>query len=170
MRRMILLSSLTILLSAPVAFAHHPFAPEFDAKKPVTLSGPVTKIQWTNPHTMITMDSRDANGQTTQWAVELGGASELTRAGWTKDSVKIGDNVTIEGWQAANGSKRANAKSVKMPSGTTLQAASSFGQSQPKGVVGTSGQLPRTASPLPIFALLSLLSLAGAATLHVVRR
>src|SRR5215475_7528717 len=82
------------------AVAHHAFSAEFDANKPITLTGTVTKVEWTNPHAWFYMDVRDAAGKVTNWAFELGAPNTLLREGWTRNSMKIGETVTVEGSRA----------------------------------------------------------------------
>jgi len=109
------------------AWAHHPFSAEFDSSKTVQLSGTVSKVDWANPHAYLFVDVKDdKSGQTSNWKVELGGPNALTRRGWTQTSIKTGDRVTVNGWQARDGSHFANAKDVKLTNGTDLNAASSY--------------------------------------------
>lgn len=111
--------------AAPV-MAHHSFAAEYDAKKPVTIKGVVTKVEWMNPHVYFYIDVEDENGKITNWALEMGPPNGLQRAGWTRNTMKVGDEVVVEGSLAKDGSKTANARSVTMAdTGKKLGAASS---------------------------------------------
>jgi hypothetical protein len=111
------------------AAAHHSFAAEFDITKPVTLTGKVTKIEWTNPHAFLFIDVPDKQtGAVTNWEIEMGSPNGLTRLGWTRSLLKAGDEVTVEGNLGRNKSNLANAKSVVMTAtGKKLGAASSEG-------------------------------------------
>jgi hypothetical protein len=100
--------------------AHHSFAAEFDAAKKIKLSGTVTKVQWRNPHTYFVIDVKDEKGEVHNWALELGSPNVLMRRGWTRDSLKIGDQVTVEGARARDMSYKGNAQSVIMASGKQL--------------------------------------------------
>jgi len=121
------LALIAILAAVPLA-AHHSFAAEYDAKKPVTLKGTVTKVDWRNPHVYFFLDVEDEQGKPVNWALEMGPPAGLQRAGWTKNTMKVGDEVVVEGSLAKDGSHLANAKTVTMASsGEKLGAASSQG-------------------------------------------
>ena len=115
-----------LMVVAPMA-AHHSFAAEYDSKKPVTLKGIVTKVEWMNPHVYFYLDVTDDNGKTTNWALEMGAPSGLQRQGWTRNTLQVGDQVTVEASRARNGSNLANARNV-FKDGKKLGAASSEGQ------------------------------------------
>jgi len=120
---------LTLLVAAVPAFAHHSFAAEFDAEKPVKLTGAVTKIEWQNPHVWFYIDVKDSTGKIVNWGVEMGSPNGLMRAGWERKSLKAGDVVTVEGSRAKDESNNANARAVTLAStGKRLFAASSQGQ------------------------------------------
>ena len=116
-----------LMICAVPLMAHHSFAAEYDASKPIKLTGTVTKIEWTNPHCYFYVDVKnEASGQTENWALELGNPNALLRNGWTPKSVKIGDEVTVEGTRAKDGSLLGNARSmVLMSTGQRLFAGSS---------------------------------------------
>jgi hypothetical protein len=102
-----------LVATAPVV-AHHSFASEFDISRPVTLEGPVTKLEWTNPHAFVFVDVKDDQGKVQNWAVELVGINDLLRLGWGRNKVKIGDVLSIEGYGARNGTNKANATSATL--------------------------------------------------------
>jgi DNA/RNA endonuclease YhcR with UshA esterase domain len=125
----VFVAGLGLLLSAGPALAHHAFAAEYDAKKPIKLTGTVTKLEWANPHTWFYVDVKDDDGKLTNWGFEMGSPNVLLRAGWTRNSMKPGDVVTVEGSQARDGSNNGNVKAVTLAStGQRLFAASSQGQ------------------------------------------
>ena len=116
---------LGLLLASVPAIAHHSFAAEFDAAKPIKLTGSVTKVEWMNPHTYFYIDVKDEKGTVTNWGLEMGSPNGLMRQGWTRNSMKIGDEVVVEGSRAKDGSNIANARSVVLGNGEKLFAASS---------------------------------------------
>jgi hypothetical protein len=113
------------LLSAASMFAHHSFSAEFDASKPVTLKGTVVKVDWLNPHIWIYIDVKDQAGKLAHWQCEGGAPNSLTRNGWTKNQLKEGDAVTIEGTLAKDASNTCNASRVALPDGRRVFAGSS---------------------------------------------
>lgn len=116
---------LTIIASlaaaAPVS-AHHSFAAQYDAAKPVTLAGKVTKVEWTNPHARFYMDVKGDDGKVVSWNLELASPNVLKRAGWSSTSLKQGDEVTIEGSLARSGANMANARTVVLANGQRVFA------------------------------------------------
>jgi len=105
--------------------AHHSFAAEFDASKPVTLKGVVTQIDWANPHVWFYINVKDEDGRMVRWACEMGAPHQLQQRGWLRETMKVGDTVTVAGSLARDGAKRANARLVTTADGRTLGAASS---------------------------------------------
>ena len=117
--------TMLIAMSAAPAFAHHPFAAEYDWKKPVTVSGTVTRFNWENPHSMLIVKGKNESGTEAEWTVELGSPGRLTQLGWNAKQLKTGDSVSVDGWLAKNGKMQMSAKSVSV-GGRVLAAASSF--------------------------------------------
>ncbi len=119
-------------VAASAVSAHHSFAGEYDASKPVTLKGVVTKLEWTNPHAHFFVDVKDDKGNTNNWKLELASPKVLLQYGWRANSVNIGDAVTIEGAMARDGSLVANARVVTLTDGRRLSAGSSGGDVPPR--------------------------------------
>ena len=117
--------ALGVYLYAVPLVAHHAFAAEFDTDKPVTLVGTVTKIEWVNPHTWIHMDVKGKDGKVVPWRIEGGAPNALMRRGWNRNSIKVGEQVTVDGFRAKDGSPTANGSQVKTADGRVFGAASS---------------------------------------------
>jgi hypothetical protein len=121
---LVLISGIAALASVP-AHAHHAFAAEFDATKPIRVEGTIVKVEWTNPHAWFHVDAIGADGQVEHWMFEGGGPYALIRRGFTKDYLKPGTAVVIEGFLSKGVPHRANARSIKYPDGRTLFVGSS---------------------------------------------
>ncbi len=125
------LPSILLAVALPVA-AHHSFPAQYDVDKPISLTGKVTKVEWTNPHIFIYADVTDANGAVVSWAFEMGGPNALLRQGWKRDSLKVGDIVIFDGSLARDGSNLVNARTVTMAAtGRKMFAGSSGGDQAP---------------------------------------
>jgi hypothetical protein len=123
----VLIATAGLLVSALPVFGHHSFAAEYDSTKPVELKGTVTKVEWTNPHARFYVDVKDANGKTINWNLELASPNVLIRSGWTRKSLKEGDEITVQGSRAKDGSYMANARAVILANGKKVFAGSSGG-------------------------------------------
>lgn len=121
----IVITAAGLLLAAVPAWAHHAFAAEFDANKPVKFRGTVTKMEWINPHAWIHMDVKGSEGKIVNWAIELGPPNSLIKRGWTKKSVPAGIEILVVGYQSKDGATRANGRDITLPDGTKLFAGSS---------------------------------------------
>ncbi len=127
----LMIGALLVVAAAQPLSGHHSFAAEFDTSKPVTLKGTVTKLEWANPHIWVYLDVKDDQGSLQHWQCEGGPPNTLTRNGWTTNSLKPSDQVTIDGVLAKDGSKTCNARTVKLPDGRSVFAGSSGGDNPP---------------------------------------
>jgi Family of unknown function (DUF6152) len=118
------IASVGLMAVAAPLFAHHSFAAEYDNAKPITLTGTVTKVEWMNPHARFYISVKDDKGAVTGWEFELGSPNGLARRGWTRNSMKEGDVVIVDGYLAKDGSNLANARNVKLADGRKLFAGS----------------------------------------------
>lgn len=118
--------AVTLMVAAAIpVFAHHSFAAEFDVAKPINVTGSLTKLDWINPHARLFIDVKGADGKIANWEIELGPPAILLRNGWTKNSVKAGDMLTVSGSLAKDGTNLANARTVTLADGTKVFAGSS---------------------------------------------
>ncbi len=127
----IVAASLGLLASGGPVLAHHSFAAEYDSTKPITLKGVVSKIEWTNPHARFYVDVKDDSGAISTWNLELASPNVLVRNGWTRKALTIGDEITVQGSMAKDGSKMANARIVTLASGKRVFAGSPEGEGAP---------------------------------------
>jgi hypothetical protein len=119
------LAMLSLLgLAAVPALAHHAFSAEFDTKQPITLKGVVTKIEWMNPHAWFYIDVKTEAGTVEHWQLETGAPIELARRGWRKNDMKVGDEVTVQGFRAKDGTNTGNARMVNLPDGKKVFSGS----------------------------------------------
>jgi Family of unknown function (DUF6152) len=116
--------------TVPVA-AHHSFAAEYDSSKPITVTGEVIRLEWTNPHARVTVSGKDENGVNKNWDFELGPPTTLMRRGWNRNSLKPGNVITVEGFRSKDEPSTANARSVKLSDGRQVFAGSSFDTQAP---------------------------------------
>jgi hypothetical protein len=126
---LLLILSSVLGVIAPAALAHHSFAAEYDASKPITLRGTVTKFEWMNPHARFRIDVKDDSGGVTNWEFELGSPNTLMRSGWTRNSLKIGDEVVVKGCRSKDYSNQGNATSILSGDGKIVLSGVSGGES-----------------------------------------
>jgi hypothetical protein len=126
MTTVIPVGGIVLLLAAAPTFAHHSFSMEFDSRQQVTLRGVVTKVEWRNPHTYLYVDVKNSEGKVIHWTFETAGPAGLARAGWHRDSVKVGDQVTVSGYRSRAGLNIASARSIILMDGRRLSAASAY--------------------------------------------
>ena len=125
-RSLVLMAAGGLFLNAFSASAHHSFAAEYDRNQPITITGTVTQLEWTNPHARLYVDAVDERGEIVHWDLELGPPNGLMRLGWRRDSLKAGTEVTVEGFRSRLESFVANARTVKLSDGRQVFAGSSF--------------------------------------------
>ena len=127
----LLVACLALVGAAVPLLAHHSFAAEYDSNKPIKITGTVSKLEWMNPHARFYVDVKGTDGKMTTWNFELGAIPVLLKQGWRKDSLKVGDQVTVEGSAARDGSKSANARTVLLADGRRVFGGSSGGDAAP---------------------------------------
>jgi hypothetical protein len=126
-RTSVVVLALGAVLSLAPASAHHSFSAMYDLKRPVKVSGSVTKVDWRNPHVYFYLDATDATGKVLSYAIEVATPNQLQRNGWKRDSLKIGDKVSVEGFLARDGSLHLNGRSIVMPDGRKVFSGSADG-------------------------------------------
>jgi hypothetical protein len=122
----VLAAGFGLIFGAVPVSAHHSFAAEYDSNKPITVTGTVTKVEWTNPHARVYLDAKDESGKIVHWDFELGPPNGLMRRGWTRSSLKPGHVVTVAGFLSKTEPNIANARTVSLADGRQVFAGSSF--------------------------------------------
>lgn len=147
MKSRFLLSSLGALaLASASAYAHHSFSAEFDGNKPVRLVGKLTRVEWTNPHSYFYVDITDAKGAVTNWGCEGAGPGALSRRGFKKGDLKVGDTIVVDGYRAKDGSHLIDARRVTLPDGRSIYGGTP-GDGGPGDDGSVQGALPNTVKP-----------------------
>ena len=123
---------LSMVALTVTGIAHHSFAAEFDRNRTITVTGAVTRLEWTNPHARLFVQGADETGKTQEWDFELGPPNGLMRNGWRRDSIKSGLKVTVEGFRSKTSTVVANARSVKLPDGRQVLAGTSYNPEEPQ--------------------------------------
>jgi hypothetical protein len=125
--RLAIIASVGLLVAAGPAFAHHPFASEFDSNAPMTLTGKITAIDWNDPHVYFHVDVKDVNGQMRNWSMEAASPETLQKGGWSRTTLKSGDEITVQGYRAKSEPFVMAARMIKLPDGKTMSSASNDG-------------------------------------------
>jgi len=125
-----LVAALSMSVATPPVKGHHSFAAQYDRTKSITLKGTVTKLEWMNPHIYFYLDVKEPSDRVATWAIEGGAPSMLYRNGWRVDSLKVGDQITVDGWLAKDGSNLANMRTATLADGKTVFGASSGGDTK----------------------------------------
>ena len=124
MKTLILAAGILAVASGPALLAHHSFAAEFDGTKAIRLNGTLAKVEWTNPHIYFYIDVKDESGNVVRWTCESGAPGALSRRGWKRGDLKLGDAIVVDGYRAKNGSNMVDARRVTLADGRIVSGAS----------------------------------------------